>query len=206
MRMRKKKHGAERIAACSDIICQKLPDTVVLPIELEIGCGKGAFITTKAARDPDTTFLAVERVSDVLLLAAEKAKALELTNLLFMIADAKSLSERLPAGSVRRIYLNFSDPWPKSGYFKRRLTYRTFLEIYKFLLTPDGEIHFKTDNEGLFDFSLEEFSACGFLLREVTRDLHNSPYQSDNIMTEYEKNFSEKGFPIHRVVAYRSMI
>ena len=204
MRMRKKKHGAERIAACSDIICQKLPESVMFPVEMEIGCGKGAFIAALAEKHPDTVYVAVERISDVLLLAAEKIKALDIGNVLFMIADARTLTERLPVGSVKRIYLNFSDPWPKSGYAKRRLTHRAFLEIYKTLLTPDGEIHFKTDNEALFDFSLEEFQAAGFTLRDLTRDLHQSPYQADNIMTEYEKTFSEKGFPIHRVVACKT--
>ena len=102
---------------------------------------------------------------------------------------------------MSRIYLNFSDPWPKKGYYKRRLTYRGFLEIYKKLLAPGGEIILKTDNEGLFDFSLDEFTVSGFELSGLTRDLHASEFAADNIMTEYEKNFSEKGFKIHRVIA-----
>jgi len=202
MRMRKKKHGAERIAACSDYILQDSKEIDKFPIELEIGCGKGSFVLGMAKKHPDVSFVAMERVSDVLLLAAEKVKAEGLTNVKFIVGDAKRVCELFPAASVQRIYLNFSDPWPKSGYYKRRLTYKDFLELYKTILLPDGEIIFKTDNVGLFDFSLEQFEAAGFRLRELTRDLHNSIYNEENIVTEYEKNFSEKGFPIHRVVAY----
>jgi tRNA (guanine-N7-)-methyltransferase len=144
----------------------------------------------------------MERVSDVILLAAEKIKAEEAKNVKFLIGDAKGLCDIFPESSVRRIYLNFSDPWPKKGYYKRRLTYRGFLEIYKKILANDGEIIFKTDNSDLFEFSLEEFEAAGFKLKELTRDLHNSEYNENNIVTEYEKNFSEKGFKINRVVAY----
>lgn len=203
MRMRKKRHGAERIAACSAYIIHDPSEIVNLPCELEIGCGKGSFVSGMSARYPETSFIAMERVSDVLMLAAERIKAEERKNVRFIIGDARNLLTYFPAGSVRRIYLNFSDPWPKKGYAKRRLTHRGFLEVYKQILTEDGEIHFKTDNVGLFDFSLEELTAVGFKLRELTRDLHSSEFASENIMTEYEKNFSEKGFPIHRVVAYR---
>ena len=202
MRMRKKRHGAERIAACSDYILQDSKEIDKFPIELEIGCGKGSFVLGMAKKHPEVTFVAMERVSDVLLLAAEKIKAEGLENVKFIVGDAKRVCELFPAASVQRIYLNFSDPWPKSGYYKRRLTYKDFLELYKMILVPDGEIVFKTDNVGLFDFSLEQFELAGFHLRELTRDLHNSIYNADNVVTEYEKNFSEKGFPIHRVVAY----
>ncbi len=202
MRMRKKKHGAERISACGDYIITDPAQIAEFPIELEIGCGKGSFILGMAKRHPDNRFIAMERVSDVLLLAAEKIKSEEIGNVKFIIGDARNLREYFPAASVKRIYLNFSDPWPKKGYAKRRLTYRTFLELYKEILLPDGEIAFKTDNRDLFDFSLEEFAACGFKLKELTYDLHNSEYNENNIVTEYEKNFSDKGFSINRVVAY----
>ena len=202
MRMRKKKHGAERISACGDYIVSDPAGITDFPIELEIGCGKGSFILGMAKRNPDTKYIAMERVSDVLLLAAEKIKAEDVDNVRFIIGDARNLKEYFPASSVKRIYLNFSDPWPKKGYAKRRLTYRTFLELYKEILIPDGEIVFKTDNRPLFDFSLEEFAACGFKLRELTYDLHNSEYNVDNIVTEYERNFSEKGYSINRVVAF----
>ncbi len=169
---------------------------------MEIGCGKGSFIVELARRHPDRNYIAVEKISDVILLAMEKAKAAELTNVRFLIGDAGTLTEVFKKGDISRIYLNFSDPWPKAGYAKRRLTHRGFLEKYKSILTDDGEIHFKTDNRALFDFSLEEFEACGFALRNVTNDLHNSPYNEGNIVTEYETNFSAKGFTINRVEAY----
>ena len=201
MRMRKKKHGAERIAACSEYIIHDVNEIVNYPIELEIGCGKGSFILGMAKKYPDRSFIAIERVSDVMLLAAEKIKAEGLNTIRFMRGDAREILSLFPSGSVSRIYLNFSDPWPKKGYAKRRLTHRSFLALYKSVLTPSGQIHFKTDNEGLFDFSLEEFKESGFTLSELTRDLHHSIYNDDNIVTEYEQNFSTKGFPIHRVVA-----
>ena len=144
----------------------------------------------------------MERVSDVILLAAERIKAEDIKNVKFIIGDARNLKEYFPDSSIARLYLNFSDPWPKKGYAKRRLTHRSFLELYKEILVPNGEIVFKTDNIGLFEFSLEEFTAAGFKLKELTYDLHNSEYNDGNIVTEYEKNFSEKGFKINRVVAY----
>ena len=202
MRMRKKRNGEQRIAACDEYIVHDKSEITQFPVELEIGCGKGAFILELSKRNPDTSFIAMERVSDVILLAAEKIKAEEARNVKFLIGDAKGLCDIFPESSVRRIYLNFSDPWPKKGYYKRRLTYRGFLEIYKKILANDGEIIFKTDNSDLFEFSLEEFEAAGFKLKELTRDLHNSEYNENNIVTEYEKNFSEKGFKINRVVAY----
>ncbi len=203
MRMRKKKHGAERISACSEYF---IPEGTVIsdfPIELEIGCGKGSFISGLSKRFPERNYIAMERVSDVILLAAERIKSEDAKNVKFIIGDARNLKEYFPASSVSRLYLNFSDPWPKKGYAKRRLTHRGFLELYKEILVPDGEIVFKTDNIGLFEFSLEEFAAAGFKLKELTYDLHNSEYNAENIVTEYEKNFSEKGFKINRVVAYR---
>ncbi len=202
MRMRKKKHGEERISACGDFFIENGNEITEFPIELEIGCGKGSFILGMAKRNPDTNYVAMERVSDVVLLAAEKIKSENVKNVKFIIGNAMNLKEYFPTSSVRRLYLNFSDPWPKKGHAKRRLTHRGFLDIYKEILTPDGEIIFKTDNIGLFEFSLPEFEASGFKLRDITYDLHNSEYNEDNIVTEYEKNFSEKGFKINRVVAY----
>ena len=202
MRMRKKRNGAQRIAACDNYIVHNGSEIVKYPVELEIGCGKGSFISELSKRNPDKEFIAMERVSDVLLLAAEKIKAENINNVRFIIGDAKDLLNYFPASTVSKIYLNFSDPWPKSGYAKRRLTYRSFLDIYKQILVPDGEIIMKTDNINLFEFSLEEFEFAGFKLREISRDLHNSEYNENNIVTEYEKNFSEKGFKINRVVAY----
>ena len=209
MRMRKKKHGEERIAACSALLINK-PEApfealeglfpTQRPIHLEIGCGKGGFACGMSAAHPEYNFIAMEKISDVACIALEKAKACEADrpdNLRFLIGDARNLSEIFPPHSIDCIYLNFSDPWPKSGYYKRRLTYRAFLELYRTLLIPGGTLRFKTDNVGLFDFSLEEFEAAGLTIEWITRDLHNSDYAEGNVMTEYEKNFSEKGMPIH---------
>jgi tRNA (guanine-N7-)-methyltransferase len=153
-----------------------------------------------AKKYPDVNFIAVERVSDVCCIALEKAKASaderESDNLRFLIGDAKILGENIKPHSLDCVYLNFSDPWPKKGHAKRRLTHRTFLELYKNLLKEDGLLRLKTDNVGLFDFSLEEFEAIGATVIWQTRDLHNSEKNADNVMTEYEKNFSEKGFSI----------
>ncbi|MCI8386848.1 MAG: tRNA (guanosine(46)-N7)-methyltransferase TrmB [Clostridiales bacterium] len=213
MRMRKKKHGAERIDACSDLIIQNtsisgenvaelFKNDTDRPLWLEIGCGKGAFICGLAERYTDVNLIALERIPDVAMLAMEKCKAQGVENVRFMIGDVAKLWDVFADGTIDRIYLNFSDPWPKAGHAKRRLTHRNFLSQYRRILKPDGAIFFKTDNRGLFDFSVEEFKDCGFRLENLTYDLHNSEYAAENIMTEYEKNFSEKGFSINRVEAW----
>ncbi len=202
MRARKKKHGAERLAAVSDYFVEKPILSSERKIYVEIGCGKGNFIIQNAIKYPDVDFVAVEKVADVVLLAAEKAKNNELKNLKFMLCDATELVEKLGEKSVDLIYLNFSDPWPKSRHYKRRLTYKSFLNIYRTILKDGAAVFFKTDNAGLFEFSLEQFEQDGWRLENVTDDLHNSEFSADNIMTEYEKNFSEKGFSIHRLEAW----
>ena len=208
MRMRRKKHGAERIAACSDLLIteyERLKDEPQFSFSkeaklcLEIGCGKGDFACGTAANNPDINLIAMERVADVACLALEKAKSREEErndNLRFIIGDAKNIPEWFPMHSVDCIYLNFSDPWPKEGYKKRRLTHRGFLEMYRNVLKENGRLRFKTDNKGLFDFSLEEFEACGLTIEWFTYGLHNSEYAEGNVMTEYERNFTEKGFSI----------
>lgn len=204
MRMRTRKHLDERMGECVGLIFDNAesidPSFLKHPLHLEIGCGKGRFITQLALENPDVRYLAVERISNVLVLAAEKAKDAGLENVRFIPCDVKNLGEALDGGTVDRIYLNFSDPWPKKGHAKRRLTYKDFLEIYKRILTPDGEIHFKTDNAALFEFSLESFAENGFELSDITYDLHQSGFEG-NIMTEYEERFSTLGFKIMRVVA-----
>ncbi len=202
MRMRKKKNGARRLEECAELFIDDKPYGEK-GLMLEIGCGKGGFILETAKRYPQTNFVAVEKISDVILLAAEKVKKDKLTNVRFLIADAEKLSEYFEEGSVDRIYLNFSDPWPRPKHAKRRLTAPKYLDIYKKLLSPDGAIFFKTDNRILFDYSIETFSECGFRLENLTYDLHNSKYEADNIHTEYEDNFSAKGFKINRVEAYK---
>ncbi len=169
---------------------------------LEIGCGKGAFITGMSKRYPDKRFLAIELVPDVLMMAMEKADREETKNIRFLQANAEKIDAILPHGSVKHLYLNFSDPWPKKRNAKRRLTSPLFLERYKKILAEDGKIFFKTDNKGLFDYSLESFVENGFAVSDVCFDLHNDPvFNEDNIETEYEKNFSAKGFLINRLVA-----
>lgn len=207
MRMRKKKHGAERIAACADLLIPSPPEKDIRgyfseerPLCLEIGCGKGGFACGLTSADHGINLVAVEKYSDAACLALEKAKASADSrpdNLRFMIADASALGEYFPEHSVSCIYLNFSDPWPKSGYYKRRLTYASFLEIYRKLLVPGGMLKQKTDNEGLFEFSLEQFAAAGLDIVMTTRDLHGSPYAEGNVVTEYEAQFSAKGMPIY---------
>ena len=202
MRARKKKHGAERLAAVSEYFIEKPQIDQSKKTYLEIGCGKGKFIIENAENNPEINYIAVEKVSDVILLAAEKARDRKLNNIKFLICDAKGLAELFEPHSVDYIYLNFSDPWPKAGHYKRRLTYKAFLDVYKQILKEDGAIFFKTDNAGLFEFSLEQFKEDGWRLENITYDLHNSEFAEDNIMTEYEKNFSEKGFNIHRLEAW----
>ena len=206
MRMRRKKNAQARLEACAEYRIGReeidlMRDGGRMPLRLEIGCGKDDFALEASNRYGKEPYIALEVISDVALLAMEKAKAASAGNLKFLIANAETLPEFFQKGDVCVIYLNFSDPWPKKGYAKRRLTHRRFLEIYKSILTDDGVICFKTDNEALFDFSLEEFEAAGFHLSQITRDLHAEPYASENILTEYERNFSKKGSKIHRLVA-----
>ncbi len=209
MRARKKKHGAERLEAASAVRCKdsakileniQAPFDKERPVHLEIGCGKGKFACDNAAAHPDINFYAMERVLDVMVSATERAIACADSrpdNLRFILGDADTLPEWFAPHTIDCIYLNFSDPWPKKGYYKRRLTYRRFLEIYKTLLKEDGILRLKTDNVGLFDFSLEEFEVAGFEVVKLSRDLHASEWSEGNIMTEYEMNFSSQGIPIN---------
>ncbi len=201
MRMRHKKHERERMEAVGQYLVTEpaaLSDRA--PLHLEIGCGKGGFITETARRNPDVQFLAVEKVASVLVLAMEKAAAAELSNVQFFSGDVMRLADFPLAGKCDRIYLNFSDPWPRPKHAKRRLTAPSFLALYKQLLKKNGEIVMKTDNVPLFDYSLSTLPENGFTLSRVTRDLHaeNDP---ENVVTEYEANFSSQGVPICRLVA-----
>ncbi len=209
MRMRKKKHGAERIAACSELLINVTENQLLStesifpqarPLWLEIGCGKGDFAVGMAQKHPESNLIAMERVADVACLALEKAMLAKETrpdNLRFIIGDARNLPQLFAPHSIECIYLNFSDPWPKKGYAKRRLTHRGFLELYRTLLTEGGMLKLKTDNQGLFEFSLEEFEACGLKVEWLTRDLHATEEMKNNVMTEYERSFSEKGQVIY---------
>ena len=173
------------------------------PLFIEIGMGKGQFITTLAKNNPDINYIGIEKYSSVLVRAIEKQTELELPNLKFIRMDAENINDVFAENEVDGIYLNFSDPWPKDRHAKRRLTSRQFFARYEKLLKPEGKIQFKTDNSALFDFSLEEVESTNFKDTEVSYDLHNSEWNEGNVMTEYEERFSAKGNPIKRVVFVR---
>jgi tRNA (guanine-N7-)-methyltransferase len=174
------------------------------PIHIEIGMGKGRFLMELAGMNPDINYIGIEKYSSVLLRALEKRQETELKNLYFIRYDAEYINEIFDKDEIARIYLNFSDPWPKDRHAKRRLTSKEFLSKYNLLLKPEGEVIFKTDNRILFDFSVEEAKIAGWELREVTYDLHHSEFVEGNIMTEYEERFSKEGNPIHKLIAYRN--
>ena len=174
------------------------------PIHIEIGMGKGRFLTTLAKQNPNINYIGIERYDSVLIRALEKREQTEaLSNLFYLCEDAKNVTEIFEAGEIARIYLNFSDPWPKDRHARRRLTSTEFFARYNQILATDGVVMFKTDNRILFDFSLEQVLAAGWHLKDVTFDLHHSEYAEGNIMTEYEEKFSSLGNPIFRLVAYR---
>ena len=220
MRMRHKKNLESRLEACGHRIIfldretRDLSDKSekhiidlerafgrLAPLELEIGCGKGQFACELAKRQPDVDLLAAEVSSNVIVTAAEAAIAQDIPNLRFLRGNAVTLDCFIPEHSVRRIYLNFSCPYPKNTYSAKRLTSPVFLELYKRLLTPEGEIFQKTDNMHFFEYSIEQLTAGGFKLRNVSLDLHNSGFEG-NIVTEYEQKFLDEGKPIYRLEAY----
>ncbi len=212
MRMRKKKHTEERLAAVSHLLITDPEEKKGSwrevfenkgELHLEIGCGKGAFILEMAKKFPNVSFVAVEFCREALLLAVEKMAAAGLCNVRFLCADAAKLAEYFAEGEIDRIYLNFSDPWPKARHAKRRLTAPSFLETYRIILKDGGFIRQKTDNEGLFASSLENFELCGWRCEDVCYDLHASEEAEDNVLTEYEINFSSKGMKIHSLRAYK---
>lgn len=184
------------------------------PLYLEVGMGMGQFIRTHAQQHPEYNYIGFEINSTVLYKALRRYLELregagqpaepEASNLRFIRQDARFLAEDFGLGEVDRIYLNFSDPWPKDKNANKRLTSPVFMNLYDKILRPDGIIEFKTDNEGLFDYSLESIPECGWELAAVTRDLHGDPELSKgNIMTEYEEKFSKKGNPIYKLIAKR---
>jgi tRNA (guanine-N7-)-methyltransferase len=176
------------------------------PIHIEIGMGKGQFISELARRNPDVNYIGIEKFSSVLVRAIQKQEALDepLTNLRFIRFDADNICNIFDKDEIDRIYLNFSDPWPKDRHAKRRLTSKEFLSKYEKILKESGEIIFKTDNVLLFDFSLEQVEIAGWELINFTRDLHNSEFIEGNIMTEYEQKFVAEGKPINRLVCKHS--
>lgn len=174
------------------------------PIHVEIGMGKGRFLTTLAQKNRDINYIGIEKYSSVLVRATEKRAEIEdCTNLVFLRYDAEDILRIFDKGEIDRIYLNFSDPWPKDRHAKRRLTSKEYLRRYNQFLKSDGEVIFKSDNRLLFDFTLEQAAEAGWQTSGITYNLHNSEYALGNVMTEYEEKFSGKGNPIHRVVLKR---
>ena len=226
MRMRKKRNFEARMEACGDLLLAKGANGILnmkeaaenyrdlldfekifgkdranLPVALEIGCGKGGFVITLAQQTPNINYLALEKMSNVILTPMEEVKKQGVENIRFLNIRAECLPCYIPEGSLDLIYLNFSTPLPKLGYATQRLTHRNFLEKYKKLLKKGGRILQKTDDRDFFEFSLEEYKACGFALENVTYDLHADGNPEWNIVTEYESKWVERGLPIHRVEA-----
>ncbi|MGT2830051.1 tRNA (guanosine(46)-N7)-methyltransferase TrmB [Streptococcus hillyeri] len=171
------------------------------PIHIEVGSGKGGFITGMALQNPDINYIGIDIQLSVLSYALDKVLESGAQNVKLLRVDGSSLTNYFEDGEVSLMYLNFSDPWPKTKHEKRRLTYKTFLDTYKQILPENGEIHFKTDNRGLFEYSLASFSQYGMVLNKVWLDLHADESFEGNVMTEYEKKFSDKGQVIYRVEA-----
>ena len=175
------------------------------PIHIEIGMGKGQFIMKLAKEHPDINYIGIERYSSVLLRALQKMEVEPLPNIRFLCMDASIITEVFDKEEVAKIYLNFSDPWPKERHAKRRLTSRQFFERYDKILAGNGVVEFKTDNDDLFAFSMEEVAEAGWTLDAHTFDLHHDPVlNKGNVMTEYEEKFSSLGHPIHKLIARRS--
>ena len=173
------------------------------PIYIEVGMGKGRFITDLAIANPNINYIGIEKYSSVLIRAIEKRKELELDNLFFIRMDAENICDVFAPDEISRIYLNFSDPWPKDRHAKRRLTSKEFFARYDKILKKDGVVEFKTDNRPLFDFSLEQIPEAGWQIVEHTFDFHHSSMNEGNVMTEYEEKFSSMGNPIHKLIAKR---
>ena len=210
MRMRKKKNLLPRMEACRACQVQDpfamrghwrelMPDARELRVEL--GCGKGRFTVGTAQAEPDVLLIAVEKVPDAMVVAMERAQAAGLHNVFFVVGDAALLPDMFAPAEVDRLYINFCDPWPPKRHAKRRLTHRDFLLRYRQVLRAGGEIHFKTDNVGLFAFSVTEFPLGGFYPEQVTHDLHAQGIQG--IMTDYEEKFHNMGTKINRCVAVK---
>ena len=170
------------------------------PIHVEVGSGKGAFVSGMAKANPDINYIGIDIQKSVLSYALDKVLATDVPNIKLLWVDGSDLTDYFEDGEIDRLYLNFSDPWPKKRHEKRRLTYQSFLATYQQILPENGEIHFKTDNRGLFEYSLVSFSQYGMKLKGVWLDLHASDFE-DNVLTEYEQKFANKGQVIYRVEA-----
>lgn len=219
MRMHRKSHLDERIEKRKDILtvadlseknmkkAAEIKDYLELdklfandnPVHLEIGCGKGKFVLEMAKKYPNINFIAVEKISNVIIDGVEAVHEAGLKNVIFLNSSAEVLQRYLKDASIERIYLNFSNPLPKLGYTKQRLTHTRFLRVYERLLKDGGEIWQKTDDKDFFEFSLESYASCGFEILEECRDLKNANFV-DNVVTEHEQRFMDDGLPIYRAV------
>lgn len=209
MRLRNKPWAKERIAEL-DYLGNLTPEQTKgkwnslfetqQPIHIEIGMGKGDFIIGMAKQNPHINYIGIEKFDSVLVIALEKLKEAGLTNVKLISYDAIDLEKIFDKGEVSQVYLNFSDPWPKKRHDKRRLTHKSFLAVYQNILIDGGEIHFKTDNRSLFEYSLVSLNNYPMKFKDICLDLHKSDYPN-NVKTEYEIKFSAKGFPIYRLEA-----
>ena len=210
MRLRRKPWIQEAMAEYADVLFAKAETDMQgrwnerfgreRPLHVELGTGKGRFISEMAALLPELNFIGLEAQYDILYYAARKVREKEVGNVRLLVFDINHIETLFAEGEVARFYINFCDPWPKNRHDKRRLTHRGFLEKYRKLLAPGGQLFFKTDNEKLFEFSLNEMAAAGLTLGNITFDLHNSG-MADNVMTEYEQKFSSLGLRIFRCEA-----
>ena len=174
------------------------------PLHIEIGMGKGKFITELAINNPNINYIGIEKYSSVLIRAIEKREELKTDNLLFIRMEAEYIEDVFATGEVEKIYLNFSDPWPKDRHAKRRLTSKEFFARYDRILKANGRVEFKTDNDMLYEFSLDQIPQAGFDIIAQTWDLHNNEkMMQGNVMTEYEEKFSGMGNPIHKLIAVK---
>lgn len=212
MRLRNVTGSREVIAACDYVVhnpqeCRGLWHEIFgndHPIRIEIGMGKGRFIMDLAKQNPDVNYVGIEKYSSVLIRGIQKLEADPLPNLYFIRMEAEEITSVFAEGEIDRIYLNFSDPWPKDRHAKRRLPSREFLQRYDEILIPGGVIEFKTDNHDLFQFALEELKPAGWKILQMTEDLHHDVRMMEgNVMTEYEERFSSKGNPIYKYIIAR---
>ena len=204
MRLRRKPHTDEKLKQFEDFVTvgnvQPITKDSTRELYVELGTGKGDFITQIAERNPQINFIGLEVEATCVLAAARKVRDKNLSNVRLIVFDVANIAELFAEHEVDRLYINFCDPWPKKRHAKRRLTHARFLELYKKILKRGGEIFFKTDNRGLFDYSLEQFAEAELEVRDVTNDLHAAE-PPDNIRTEYENKFSAAGVPINFCIA-----
>jgi len=205
--MRRKTNLDNRLKSCAHLLISEpihlrglwLKESNFNELHVELGCGKGLFTVETAKKKPDVLIVAIEKIANVLVIALERAEQEKLKNVRFINGLADDLLDFFAEGEVSRFYINFCDPWPANRHKKRRLTGRAFLESYRQLLRSGGEIHFKTDDLSLFEFSLSEFEQCGFQLSEVTYNLHE--FGPTGVMTDYEQKFHAQGMPIYTCTA-----